>query len=483
MSMKKKEVKKRPNKVVETVKTFLLALLVITLVLLVALYISGIRGFEKRAAEGADEGFNKLWSAQGGVEPYGLESSHLIPEFVGYKQASFDKPRGCVGNTGDTSALYDLVKPCILELFGSNSVCSALDHTAGKELFRTAQLGDEFIYIRYHVPVMYQMIYAYSAGKLTVAEDEVAVGASGPVGAYVSELIIVSDKSLGAKLTVAYAHDADGNYYEFRPKEYTAESSFYISKLANNDDGITTCDFSFLHSDTFDGAEPMIDAELLCGDIVPSVVSLNDEMLRDALLRLLGYNPNKLDAYDDKGADVYIDSHSQLRLGGGSVSFVTADATMGEYEELRGIAVDTLLGYTLDSAPTLFDKLTAADNLIRRLGEISPSLIGGEASLCLGDVYRDGELLVVEYFPTYNNIRIGTNVQLRVVFAKNTVCEFELFPVTVDIGETETLVPRPYFIADQMVGVGLIAEDAPADSLRLCYTGGSAEWSAVMKND
>jgi len=465
----------------ENIKTAVLGLLVITLVVLVGVYIRGIQVYEKVVGEKEQESFNKLWSVQGGDEPHGLDPSRLVPEFIGYKQSAFANPRGCVGNSGAVGALYDLVKPCIIELFGSNSVCTVLEGDAGRKSFEAAKSKDEFIYIRYHVPVMYQVIYAYGADELTVSEEDVAVGESGTVGAYVSELIIISDDSRGARMTIAYASDSKGGYYEFRPKEYSAESSFYISKLANNDSGITTSDFTFVTDELFAEAEPMINSELLCSEIIVSPTDFSDEAIRNELLRLLGYNPDKLDAYDDNGADVYIDSHSRLRLGGGSISFVTSDATAGVYDGVRGITLDTLLGYSLDKTPTFFDKLTAADNFIRLLGEVSADLIGGEASLCLGDIYRNDELMVFEYFPTYNNIRIASDAGLRIVFAENTLCEFELFPITASVGENETLLTTPEYVLKQLKNSGAISADAACEDVRARYSGGSTEWSVVTK--
>ena len=479
--MKKKSISKtKAPSIPEIIRTAVLGVLVVSLVVLVAVYIHGIQVYEKVVEDEDPESFNKLWSAQGGSEPRGLDTTHLIPDFIGYKQSSFITPRGCVGDADSVGALYDLVKPCLLELFGKDSVCVPLDKGEGEALFRNAQNNDEFIYVRYHVPVMFQMIYAYCADKLTVSEEEVAAGADGAVGAYVSELIIVSENDENSQLTVAYAVGHDGEYYEFRPKNYTAQSSFYISKLANNDSGITTSDFVFVDSGILDDLEPMVDSELLSSDINVSVISLSDETVRDDLLRLLGYNPDKVDVYDDRGTDVYIDSHhSQLRIGGGSVSFVTADASAETSDKLRGISVDTLLGYTIDGVPTLLDKLTAADNFIRLLSDVSPKLTGEDGRLCLGDVYRKDDLLIVEYILTYNNIRVEDGVHLRMAFAESTICEFELFPIAVSENDTQTLVPEPMYIAKQLEALEMVTDDAPVTDMRLRYIGGSAEWVAL----
>ncbi|MBQ8552500.1 MAG: hypothetical protein IJ428_06780 [Clostridia bacterium] len=471
--------KRRITNAVEIFKTVLMALLVVSLILLVVIYISGMRVYENMVMKKSlGESFDKLWSVQSGTEPEGLDGAYLMPEFVGYKQSTFLSPRGCVGDSDSVSELYDLIKPCILELFGSDAVCRELPVDYGADTFFAARENEEFIYLRYHQPVLYQLIYAYAADTLTVSEADVASGSEGNIGAYVSELIIIPDKDFAAHRFVAYASDGDGRYYEFRPAQHIVTSSFYISKLADGGGNINTYEFEFAD----DGHAVLIDGEIECSVISSQAAVVEEESTLNGLLRLFGYNPDKLDGYSDEGADVYIDSHSQLRIGEGSILFSTSDASETSGGTLRGLGIDTLLGYTGDGTPSLFDKLTAVDNLIGKLDAVSADFAGGGATACLGDVYSDGALLVVEYFLTYNNIRIGSEPYLRAVLTDNTVCELELRPITVSSTEESTLTPQPDYILRKLTELGRLSADTHIASVSLNYTGSEAEWTVELEN-
>ena len=62
------------------------------------------------------------------------------------------------------------------------------------------------------------------------------------------------------------------------------------------------------------------DAEIECSVISKSTSDYSEQSDRNALLRFFKYNPDKLDWYTDGDVDVYIDSHSQLRIGDGSIA-------------------------------------------------------------------------------------------------------------------------------------------------------------------
>ena len=478
------EKRKRLTKHTELFKSVLLGLLVFSMIALVAVYIGGTRVYESAVAgDEAGKSFDKLWSVLGGIEPDGLDSERLFPEFIGYKLSSNPRPLGCVGDGEAAEELYGIIKPCLLELFGSSSVCRSLRGTEGKRLFDAAAKNDEFVYLRFHAPVLYQLIYAYAADRLTVSQMDVAAGTDGNVGAYIDELIIIPDKNFAAHRFIAYACDGEGGYYEFRPGDHVVSSEFYISKLADRAEK-TVSEFEFSSEGVFASLQPLIDKELECDVICKEPVNGDGDGIREGLLRLMGYNPDKLTGFADEaeGAYVYIDSQSRLKLGVGTVSFLTTDAYSPVGDKWRGIGVDTLLGYSIDGTPTLFDKLTAVDNLIGRLYDISPALVGGEGQLCLGDVYVDGAQLVVEYILTYDNIRVGSDAYLRAVLTEDAVCELLLYPVNVTVSAETSLSPRPAYVFGKL---GLLQPENESLTLGrayLKYENGQARWEANVES-
>ena len=464
--------KHRIIRIKEGIKSVILTLLLVSLIILVAVYIVRMRVYESVSAKaGLGSDFDKLWSVQSGASPEGLDSAHLIPEFIGYKQASSSDFLGSAAGRESISGLYELTKPCILELFGKDSTCRKLSSLDGEARFAEAAKKEQFIYIRYHTPMLYQIIYAYAADKLTVSEADVAAGTSGSIGAHIRDLIIIPDKSFAAQRFIAYACDHHGNYYEFRPGDHVVSSQFSISQLASGVDYATLYDFEFSFDDRFLGVQPLTHDDIEIHDIVKEESPITDEDTRTALIRLFEYNLDKLDGYADSDSYVYVDTHSQLRVGNDTVFFYTHDAT--DETSLRGIDIESLLGYTVSDTTGLFDKLTAVDNLIRRLGEISEGLVGAEAKLCLGDVYSDGGLLVVEYFLTYNGIRISTEPYLRAVLTEKTICELVLHPITVRGGEATTLAIDPAYVLGRLGYTGEI------DAMSLRYGQTSAEWVLI----
>ncbi len=473
---------KRYSHVVETVKSVLLGILVLSMITLVAVYIGGTNVYESISAKnnGTMKTFDKLWRVEGAASAEGLDESRLLPAFVGYRQAG-GSMICAYANADAASELYGLIKPCLLELFGSDSVCRPLSSTAGEARFQSAIESDEFIYLRYHVPVLYQLIYAYAANKLTVAESDVAPGEGGSISAYVSELIIVPDYESAGHRFLAYAHDTDGNYFEFRPEDHMVASGFYISKLAEAASKIETAEFHFSKDPRLPSTHPIVDAEPEYTVIEASGKELSDEEVLTPLLSLFGYNPDKLNSYiDETGANVYVDSNSRLRVAKDHISFATNDALS---DSLRGISIDSLLGYSSDTTLNLFDQITAVDNLIRHLGDISPALIGGEASLCLGSIYSSDSMLVIEYILTYNNIPLVGKPILQAVLTKDTISRVELLPTSVNATEETSHCLRPEFTLRKMTELGYIEENERLSELRMQYEGSDAVLAVIKAND
>ncbi len=480
--MNKKKMGSRLYKIREAIKSTVLLILVIALIVLVVTYIRGTRVYENAVVgKNNPESFDKLWSVLGGEEPEGLDPELLVPEFIGYKQPALDTPRGCVGDYDEISELYSLIKPCVLELFGKDSSCRKLSSTRGEKLFLSAQNGGEFVYMSYHAPTLYQLIYAYAAEALTVSASDVASLEEGSVGAYVKDIIIIPDNDFAAHRFVAYARDCEGNYYEFRPGDHVVASDFYISKLMDSSESTVKFDFTCYPGTTIE--LPSISEQFLLDEISCDDFVIEEGAARNELLRFFGYNPDKLDVFADneEGTLAYIDSHSRLKIGKGILSFITSDAYSASGDTKRGIAIEDLLGYTIDGTPTLFEKITAVDNVIGGLCEISPSLLGGGyAELCLGNVYSSQGLLAVEYLLTYNNVRVSTEPFIRAMLTDDTVCELDINACVVNPSEEAALVLPLGFTLN---GIQATEENEEAlfETAYLCYINGRAEWIAEIK--
>ena len=453
----------------ELVRSIILALLVVSLILLVVVYIGGTHIYQSMTTDEGERPFDKLWSVQSDVNTEGLDATRMIPEFIGYKLAS-SEPVGCIADRESALELYKLVTPCLNELFGSSGICVGLDKEEGQRLFSEAASGSEYIYIRYHVPVMYQLIFAYASEKLVISDSDVAHLGSDLTNAYISEIIIVPDNNVAAHRFVAYAFDGSDRYFMFRLEESVLSSSFYMSRLSDEQLAIKTYPFDFADIPALSISQPMLDAELEAEVIASNESGFDSIDTRNSLLRLFDFNPDKLSSYIDDDTEVFVRSTSRLRLGGGRISYQASDIG-------SGVTLRNLLGYSVNDGLSLYDQLTAADNLIRRIGKISSELIGGEAALCLGDVYTEDGLLYVGFFYTYANIRISDEPAAVIAMSQESLYSFTL-ETRAYIGTDEyTYSPPQQYIIEKLLASGSLGTGHDAQMV-FAYRDGKAIWSA-----
>ncbi len=458
---------------IETLKTILLTLLTISMLVLIVVYIGGTHIYQTMTASEDKRVFDKLWSVQSGQRSEGLDSEHLLPASIVYKRGG--EPLGTV-ESASTRTIYELIAPCVLELFGSGSECIELEPSEGEQLYGEAMSGGEYIYVRYHSPVLYQLIYAYASGKLTVAESDTAVFVplSEPVeaGAYIDELVIIPEKELAAHRFIAYARDGEGRYYMFSREADALASEFHISKLSEAAASVGMVTMSFL-SEPFDSLAPIPEGELETTDICSHAAEIADDDSSDRILRLFGFNPDKISSYFEKEAGIYYDSHSRIRLESGRIGYKSVD-------QVSGLGLSELLGYSSDEGYGLFDKLAAVDLIITELGKISKPFIGGEATLCLGNVYTDGALLIFEYFYTYDGIRISGDTALRAAFGQDTLYYFELEMTEHYALESVSLCPSAEYISRKLIELKRLPIGDVGAAMRRFYENGRVAWKAVM---
>ena len=453
----------------ELVRSIILALLVVSLILLVVVYIGGTHIYQSMTTDEGERPFDKLWSVQSDVNTEGLDATRMIPEFIGYKLAS-SEPVGCIADRESALELYKLVTPCLNELFGSSGICVGLDKEEGQRLFSEAASGSEYIYIRYHVPVMYQLIFAYASEKLVISDSDVARLGSDLANAYISEIIIIPDNNVAAHRFVAYAFDGSDRYFMFRLEESVLSSSFYMSRLSDEQLAIKTYPFDFADIPALSISQPMLDAELEAEVIASNESGFDSIDTRNSLLRLFDFNPDKLSSYIDDDTEVFVRSTSRLRLGGGRISYQASDIG-------SGVTLRNLLGYSVNDGLSLYDQLTAADNLIRRIGKISSELIGGEAALCLGDVYTENGLLYVEFFYTYANIRISDEPAAVIAMSQESLYSFTLETRAYTGTDEYTYSPPQQYIIEKLLASGSLGTGHDAQMV-FAYRDGKAIWSA-----
>lgn len=457
------------RKIAETVKTSLIAVLVLSLLSLVVVYISGTDIYRSMTDVDVGKKFNRLWNAQSSYSNDGLDPDRLLPEMIGYAiQGS--SPRASIADAESAEVLYSALKPCLDELFGKNSACRRLDAEEGKAKFSAGLASGEFVYVRYHKPVLYQLIFAYMSEKAAVSADETAI-CSNDYGAYVSELVIIPDDHYAAHRFVAYAHDGEGGYYEFKPGDDLISSAFFITEFDAFANELPTYKLSFSDGSMIPEGHPIIDGELKAVEIIEQPVGFFQETLKK-ILEIFEYNPEKLTGYEDESGWIFVYANSRIKIDSGNISYRSNSLD-------NGLPISGILGYSLGESATVLDMTAAVDRLISDFGEISQKLIGGNAMLCLGDVYVDNSMIVVEYYHTYNNIRISGDPAVRAVFAGDRLYGFEMSIADFDDGEDICLSLRQDYVLKHLYPE---SSDRP-EEMRFIYKNGKADWYVVYEGN
>lgn len=456
----------------EAVKTVILTILVVCLIILVIIYIGGTHIYQTMTDTGEKKVFDKLWSVQSGQYSDGLNVKRAMPELVAYKFAGSSSV--CTKDSTSTETIYELISPCIVELFGSGSTCEEISEAEGRTIYLSYTTGSEYIYLRWHEELLYQLIYAYSSDRVAISESDTAVFVStSNSGAYIKEIIIVPENDVAAHRFTAVAKDSNGRYFLFKRNAEAVASEFHISKLSDASSKINALPFEFVTNENCD-TEPMILSELTFEDIdVTSAAIPTGEQL-NSILKLFGYNLDKLNSYSYEGLASYNDSHSRIRFRNGSISYkaVDTDSGTGLYE---------LLGYSADDGYSLFDKLSAIDCFLTAIYDISPEIIGNKADLNLGNVYTEEGLLVFEYFYTYANIRISNSVAVKAVLSQSTLYSLDIQTINCEPNGEYTIVPNGEYVINKLKSSGKLNNEKI--SVRTVYENGKAVRSAVLKNN
>ncbi len=452
----------------ETLKTLILTVLVISLISLTVVYIGGTHIYQTMTEDAEPKVFDKLWSTQSDYRSEGLDGARLSPELICYRLTGAE-PRGVIASEESIAEVWELISPCLAELLGNGSVCSELEPSDGEHRFHAALASDEYIFVRFHEPTLYQLVYAYISGRATIEEDA-AASMLGEGGAYLRELVILPESDVAAHRFVAFASDGEGNYYEFRLADEFVASDFYLSRLGGQGESATLLPVTF-PGGSLSRTQPLVSGELDSVSLSSEKIDLTERELYEKLLPLLGFNPEKLRGYTSEGVGVYYNSDSRVRLEVGKLSYSAVDAS-------GGLPIADLLGYSTVSTLSLYDKLIAVDNLLTGIEELSPQLTGGEARLCLGSVYTEGGLLVIEYIPTYDGMRIESAPTVRAKLAQDRLTSLELTAVAYAVEGASTLSPEQGYVIRKLTETGMIVPTTGCE-MRFSIRDGTAMWSVT----
>lgn len=331
----------------------------------------------------------------------------LRPEMVAVKK---DKHHAYATTQGADymDDIYNIIRPTLSRTFGGNFLCNKSD--SPKELWNSCLSSDEFIYIRYHSPLPFAVIYMDSMQSSTLSDF--ADGES-PI---VYELFLLSN--------VAVARDIDGNVYSFTPKDkrdvlslsvdsfdiYIEASALTLADFYSNIDGSSKAVLpsTVLFINEFNSLKLKCERDIVQLDD-------RDNAVISGVSPLLNINPDKIGSYYDEQINglVYVATHGTLVFKESEISYTANEANTG------GVSIIT--GSDLISTENrnygIFETLSAIKSFVYKLSEINTSPIGGSADMLLSAVYSEGDKLIAEYRYFYNNVAVLPEI---------TACKIEI---------------------------------------------------------
>lgn len=348
---------------------------------------------------------------------YGMATERVVPRTLLWREAGEDTAQAAVTRTTLRRG-YAALYPLIREVFGADSICTALDAEAGRELWESCRRSDTFLYCVYpgELPAAVIRMYTYAVQEEGTAQTMFSETAQGD-HAYVRELFICED----ADGLFAVSRDQSGGVSVFRPSPRPDEEVAHLSALSAYIETVGSlvsgsAPVSFIadavpggissKTDTTEnggGAEYVFrgsfsrgtDTALLWDTIfMPENISIRrfdaevmlsgeKEALLYPLLTTAGMREDEFDNYyyDKDGARVYLNADGKLNIGADGVIRYAA-------LERGGLGVSSFLGYTnINGSYTLSEYLQVADRVLGQLLAENPVLCGnstgnGESGDC-----------------------------------------------------------------------------------------------------
>lgn len=356
----------------------------------------------------------------------GLVESQLVPEVISVKEAG---KGACAIISGEEFMrdIYRAVSPDIAEIFGSSRTLeiseAPLDDFIG---------ADEYIYVRFHsyLPPALLYIHAVGIGADLSNFDKADIG-------NIYELMIVFE---GEK-SDAFVRNSDGETYRLAAKD--SDNNRMPVKPAELSQYREAAALSYAEFYGEAGGAILPTTVMLSGGIATAKISLtrgydgigSEKELQKGIASLLGINPDKTGNYFDEASEsaVYMPTSGTLTENAEKIVFTSENNQSG------GIPIsDFSGGAASDSIYTLAECIAAAERLVRKIKNIYPFLIGGEAEPVITALSRSGEKITIEYGIFYGNLAAsGEKSVCRIEMTSEKMTYFELCPINVTAHTSE----------------------------------------------
>ncbi len=393
-------------------------------------------------------------------------SGYLLPEFIGLTVSG--KQLGVSASYYLISELYELLTPTIGQaLTAAVPLAQELDD----EIWNSYTSAETSVYVRYHSELT-DGVVALFAGRIQNLRFRDGI----------REIFILPSK----EETVVAIRSAAGEVIQYvLPAYMTSVSANEISRFVRSyGGGMTPFLFNEETYSTLAWTEPIYSEaiqtrNLIMTDGTAGLVQNSSEE-REALLRLFGFNPDKLlnVHIEADGASSYYDTEGILYLRRSSFEYRRSSAD-------NGLEVNDILGGSpvgkgsAGTAETFKNYVQAAVLLYENLEKINRNYTGGDAEILLRSMSSENGEVTLEFQYVYDNIPVADKrAAYRITFSGGRVLHAELHTIAVRALAERSESYREWWFASRL------PENRFSDNVRLVYRSDylsesvSAEWAA-----
>ncbi|MBQ8208589.1 MAG: hypothetical protein IJZ89_07650 [Clostridia bacterium] len=430
---------KKTKKGFEAIKTLLIALLFLIIILMACLHFEALRSRNENASGTEETDFTLKSTFSSSFES--LTDAALLPCEIAYKDNKLNTYAITAGRDY-MQEIYSLLDMNIAFMLGNG--CKAEEETA--EAFDNAVDSENFIYIRYHssIPAVLAYIHSFESNKIP---QTLPIGEKTP-SLSLSELIIFPENTEKGSV-FALARSSFGDVTKFISQNEPETKIVGVGDLEIYREAGAMVSAKFYNGREDSG---IMGATLILDDLPFRAkigfymgiegLSENSE-LQAEFANILDINPNKTGSYFDSeiGGTVYMATHGTLTVTDGNIVYSTENYS-------GGIPLSFFSGKDAESHHSIYECLAAAQALASTFAEMENIDIG-DAEMLITDLYRNDDILTVEFGYFYDNIPIAdSETALKIMLSSDKLTGLEFYPanVTADMTEQQKSIPASWVI-------------------------------------
>ncbi|MBR4295370.1 MAG: hypothetical protein IKT56_00855 [Clostridia bacterium] len=428
--------KKRAEKTFGAFQTVTIILLFLATICMVLVYFNNLKIKNENVESNSFNAGLKLYSDSDlGYDTIVKEA--LLPSDIAVKKSG-DSMFAIRTGEDYIKEVYALLDENIICLLGET--CKG-DIVANPNIFNDALYGEDFIYINYHSPLPSSLLYLHASGEEFSSKTITTLSQS--TSNSISEIIIFpKNNQKNSVYGMSRSHTGEVTQYtvindtkqnlalteDFDIYKDPSASVMYNADFFGTQGNGSILSSNILYNSSFSYNKISVSKGA-------KGLSKNKEIQADIAI-MLGINPDKAGNYYDQeiGGTVYMSTHGTLKVCDDKILYSNENDATG------GVNISDFLGESSKEKHSLYECLSVAESFVKKLSTIAEDeeFLGGDAIPFISALYRESEMLVLEYSYFYENISIyGSEVAIRIKFTPEKLMGLEIYPLTVKVLSNE----------------------------------------------